>query len=67
MSQMKKPTLYAYATSEGNDGKTYYHRIGAAWPTNNGGYSIKLVANPISGDFVLFPPREKVQTEPHDQ
>jgi len=54
------PDLKAFATTQSCD-KTFYHEIGAASQTSNGGYSIKLHANPINGDIVLFPPKEKKQ------
>ena len=54
------PDLKAFATTQSDD-KTFYHEIGAAWKTSNGGYSIKLHANPINGEIVLFPPKEKKQ------
>ena len=54
------PDLKAFATTQSGD-KTFYHEIGAAWKNSNGGYSIKLYANPINGDIVLFPPKAKKQ------
>ena len=54
------PDLKAFTTTQSGD-KTFYHEIGAVWKIANGGYSIKLHANPINGDIVLFPPKEKKQ------
>jgi hypothetical protein len=62
----KKPELLAFAVQE-TDGKSYYTRIGAAWPTANGGYSIRLNALPVDGKLVLFPPKENDETQPDDQ
>lgn len=53
----KQPELLAYAVEE-REGKSYYSKIGAAWPTQNGGFSVRLKALPIDGKLVLFPPKE---------
>lgn len=55
-----KPDLKAFVTTKSGD-KTFYHEIGAAWKTKNDGYSVKLHANPINGEMVFFPPKEKKQ------
>lgn len=42
------------------DDKTYYTKVGAAFPTRDGrGWSITLDALPIDGQLLLLPPREK--------
>lgn len=56
----KKPTLIAYAVS-GNDEKSYFNRVGAAWPNSKGGFQVKLFATPTNGEIVLLPPREDDQ------
>ena len=53
-----KPDLKAFVSTQSGD-KIFYHEIGAAWKTKNGGYSIKLHAHSINGEMVLFPPKEK--------
>lgn len=58
----KQPELLAYAVEE-RDSKSYYTKIGAAWATKNGGYSIRLNALPIDGKLVLFPPKEDGETQ----
>ncbi|MES9904692.1 MAG: hypothetical protein ABW168_18690 [Sedimenticola sp.] len=53
----KKPDLIAFTTTKGKDGKTYYHKIGAAWCTAKDGHSIELFSLPVNGRIVLFPPK----------
>lgn len=53
-----KPTLYAYQVRDTSDGKGYWTRIGAAWPTKSGGFSIQLESLPLDGRIVCQPPRE---------
>lgn len=42
-----------------DDGKDFWVRIGTAWPTKQGGWSIKLDALPVTGEIVLAPPKPK--------
>lgn len=53
----KQPALIAYSARE-SDGKSFFTRIGAAWPNAKGGFGIRLDALPINGEIVLLPPRE---------
>ena len=55
----KKPTLYAYAVKDrGDEQKSIWTRIGAAWPHENGkGFTIDLEAFPVNGRVVLTEPR----------
>jgi hypothetical protein len=39
--------------------KTYYDRIGAAWPTKNGGWSVRVSAWPVGDTLLLFPPKPR--------
>jgi len=54
----KKPELIAYVAKEGKDEKSFFTRIGAAWPNAKGGYNIRLDALPVDGEIVLLPPKE---------
>lgn len=54
----RKPDMRAYVPTQAN-GKTFYTEIGAAWENKLGGYGIRLNALPVSGEIVLFPPKEK--------
>lgn len=58
MAQGKKPDYRVYVTRD-NNGKTFYNPIEAAWKVGNDGISIRLDALPVSGECVLFPPREE--------
>jgi hypothetical protein len=55
--QNKKPDLYAYVVTTGKD-KPYFDKIGAAWKNKKGGYNIRLTAVPLSGELILFPPKD---------
>lgn len=55
----KKPDYGVFVSREGSDGKNYYTRIGSAWKVSNDGVSIKLDALPVSGEAVLFPPKDE--------
>ena len=52
-----KPELKAFVVTRSGD-KSFFHDIGAAWTTKNGGYSLKLHALPINGELVLLPPKD---------
>ncbi len=52
------PALIAYHVTE-NGKKTYWSRIGAAWPNRKGGFQIKLDTLPVNGELVLLPPKAR--------
>lgn len=58
----KKPDYAVYVTRE-NNGETFYTRIGSAWRVRNDGISLRLDALPVTGEAVLFPPREREQED----
>lgn len=49
----KLPSHIAYSVEEGNNDKNHWHKIGAAWPTKDGGLSLQLNAVPIDGKIAL--------------
>lgn len=55
--------LDALAVREGKDGKNYFNKIGAAFETKNGGWSVVLdcIPAPVDGQFkiLLMEPRER--------
>lgn len=53
----QRPDYSVFVSEKGKDGKSYYHRVGSAWCVSNDGISIKLLAMPVSGELVLFPPK----------
>lgn len=55
----KKPDFKVFVSRKGNDDKSFYHEVGAAWKVANDGISINLHALPTDGKLVLFPPREE--------
>lgn len=56
------PALIAYQATQAKD-KTYWHRIGAAWPNKKGGFQVKLQSLPVDGELVLLPPQERTQSD----
>ncbi|MEZ5551526.1 MAG: hypothetical protein R3E82_11595 [Pseudomonadales bacterium] len=52
------PALIAYHVTENGD-KTFWTRVGAAWPNKKGGFQVRLEAVPVNGELVLLPPRAK--------
>ena len=57
----ERPSLKAYTVSEGTDGKSFYHEVGAAWKHARGeGFTLRLHPNvAVSNEVVLFPPRSE--------
>lgn len=58
---------------EGRDGKTFFTKIGVAWPMDKGGYRLVFEALPTGGlnrdgkyecTALLFPPRDDRETAP---
>jgi hypothetical protein len=60
MTTNKKPAFEAFTVREGSKGKSYFTRVGAAWPTKNGnGVTLYLDALPVDGKLILMPPKAK--------
>jgi hypothetical protein len=59
-STSKNPSHIAYSvrTPKGSE-KGFWTRIGAAWPTKNGGFNIQLDTIPLDGHIALLLPSEK--------
>lgn len=59
----KTPSYYnVTVATTGKDDKTYFNKIGVAFPGKAGGKSfmtIKLDAVPVNGELVLFAPSAK--------
>lgn len=52
--------IVATTSGEGENTKTHYDRIGAAWPTKNGkGFRLKLNALPLDGTVLVLERNEK--------
>lgn len=54
------PSHIAYHVEDGGDDNSYWHRIGAAWPTKGNGLSIRVGAIPVDGHIELRP-REEIE------
>ncbi len=56
-----QPSHYVYAVRKGNGRKSYWTRIGAAWPNRDGqGFSLKLDLILVNGaDIMIRTPREE--------
>jgi hypothetical protein len=57
MAHGQRPDYHVFV-SEKNGDSNFYTRVGAAWNVAKEGISIKLQALPISGELVLFPPKD---------
>ncbi|MGJ8530090.1 MAG: hypothetical protein ACSHWX_16325 [Maritalea sp.] len=58
MANNKKPDFYVF-TKAGKSESAPNRQIGAAWKHSKGdGIGIVLFATPVSGEMVLFPPKE---------
>lgn len=52
-NKSRLPSYIAYSVEEGSNDKNHWHKIGAAWPTKEGGLSLQLNALPINGRIAL--------------
>lgn len=58
----KKPSHLAYQVSEGQDGKSYFNRIGAAFEhRDQEGFNIRLDAVPVDGKITLRTLKERLE------
>ena len=53
----KRPDFSVFVSRKSGD-KTFYTRIGSAWHVGENGISIRLDALPVSGECVMFPPKD---------
>lgn len=67
----KRPSHFAYQVSEGQDGKSYFNKIGAAFEHKDGqGYNVTLDSVPVDGRVSLRTPLERLdqlRSEPEPQ
>ena len=57
MTTNNKPAFEIFVVREGSNKKSYFTKIGAAWPTKSGsGYNADLIALPVDGKFILLRP-----------
>lgn len=56
----KAPTHIAYQVRDGKNGKSYWTRLGVAWPHADGkGFNIEVAAMPLDGRISLRIASEK--------
>ena len=60
------PALVAYHVTQ-NGEKTYWTRVGAAWPNKKGGFQVKLETLPVNGELVLLPPKAQEEDKPETE
>lgn len=57
----KRPSHVAYQVSEGQEGKSYFNKVGAAFAHKDGkGYNLILEAVPVDGRVTMRTPKDRV-------
>ncbi|GJL98745.1 MAG: hypothetical protein DHS20C07_04250 [Methyloligella sp.] len=57
----KGPSHIAFQVQEGEEGKSYFNRIGSAFPHKDGeGYNVVLNSTPVDGRVTLRTPKERL-------
>lgn len=57
----KKPSFIAYQVNDGQDGKSHFNRVGAAFEHSDGeGHNILLDAVPVNGRITLRTAQERL-------
>jgi hypothetical protein len=56
---MARPFNVSTPRKDEKTGKTYWTKIGVAFPRDGGGFSIKLEALPLGAEMMIFPPDER--------
>ncbi len=58
----KRPSHIAYHVRDGQDGKSFFNRVGSAFPHKDGeGFNVILDAVPVDGNVTLRTPKERVE------
>ncbi len=58
----KRPSHIAYQVRDGEQDKSYFNKIGAAWEHKDGqGYNIQLDSVPVDGRVTLRTPMERLE------
>jgi len=58
----KRPSHLAYQVNEGQDGKSYFNKVGAAFAHKDGqGFNVVLDSLPVDGRLTLRTPQERVE------
>ncbi|WP_210532022.1 hypothetical protein [Pantoea ananatis] len=65
---MSKPAFNAFVpqeTEQNGDKKTFWHKVGAAWPNKNEGFTLFIIPGiSVSGKIVLMPFKENEEQQP---
>lgn len=57
----KQPSFEAFHAKDGPEDKSYFNRVGAAFPHKDGeGHTVVLDSVPVDGRIVLRTPRERL-------
>lgn len=60
-SAAKRPSHIAYQVRDGDNDKSYFNKVGAAWAHQDGqGYNIQLDSVPVDGRITLRTPMERL-------
>ena len=60
----RRPSHIAFQVRNGEDGKSYFNRIGSAFPHKDGeGYNVLLDAFPTDGKVTLRTPQERLEDQ----
>jgi len=60
--QKKQPSYHAFQVDNGQDGGSYFNKIGAAFEHKDGqGHTVDLKAMPVDGRIVLRTPQQRLQ------
>ncbi len=63
-SDRKQPSFEAFHAKDGPDDKSYFNRVGAAFPHKDGeGHTVVLDSVPVNGRIVLRTPMERLEEE----
>jgi hypothetical protein len=63
-SDRKQPSFEAFHVKDGPDDKSYFNRVGAAFPHKDGeGHTVVLDSVPVNGRIVLRTPTERLEEE----
>lgn len=61
-NETKRPSHIAYQVREGEENKSYFNRIGAAWTHKDGeGMTIQLDSLPVDGRVTIRTVQERIQ------
>ncbi|WP_422384715.1 hypothetical protein [Roseibium album] len=67
-SNKNRPSFEAYHVKEGPEEKSYFNRVGVAFPHKDGeGHTVQLDSVPVDGRIVLRTPKERLEEAREEQ